>query len=329
MQNRKCCPLSFSAKMILSVLRAVKKSGLRKGPGTDYDDEVGKARAYNRKHPYREPRCVGASAMTLYAGNYPCLLMKRERDRLTDGAILFLHGGGDRDVWKPEVSFARRYGKRAGMDVFYPLYPPFTEASPEEAADFIFQVYRGIVKRYGADSTAVVGGSYGGLLGLQLLSRINSHNAAQKSAHNAAAEGDPVPMPGLLLLNSPFAYPKTAEEWALAERLEAEDPILPVGAYRYMRGMPRETAPDTPDSLLYPADMDFHGAPETYVFYADEACYAVADAIRQSFARDGAGERMHMHIEPGMMHCYAAAPVFRESRRDFNKEIKRLKRMGG
>jgi len=318
--------LSFSAKIILSVLRAAKKSGLRKGPGTDYDDAVRIARAYNRKHPYREPRGIGASTLTLHAGKYPCLLMKREKDGLTKKAILYLHGGGDRDVWKPEVGFARRYGKRAGMDVFYPLYPPFTEASPEEAADFVFRVYRGILKRYGARNTAVVGGSYGGLLALQLLSRINAQNHA---AQDASAGGDPVPMPGLLLLNSPFAYPKTEEEWALAEKLEAEDPILPVGAYRYMLELTRKTAPDTPDCLLFPADMDFHDAPETFVFYADEACSAVSDAIRQSYEQDGAGDRLHMHVEPGMMHCYASAPVFRESRRDFYKQIELLKRMGG
>ena len=71
--------------------------------------------------------------------------------------------------------------------------------------------------------------------------------------------------------------------------------------------------------------MDFHNAPETYVFYTDEACSAVADAIRDRFARDGAGERLHMHVEPGMMHCYASAPVFRESRRDFGRQIDLLK----
>ena len=106
---------------------------------------------------------------------------------------------------------------------------------------------------------------------------------------------------------------------------EAEDPILPVGAFRYMLEMTRKAAPDTPDSLLYPADMDFRGAPETWVFYADEACSAVAEAIRQSYARDGVLDRLHMHIEPRMMHCYASAPVFRESRRDFDRQIERLR----
>ena len=94
-----------------------------------------------------------------------------------------------------------------------------------------------------------------------------------------------------------------------------------------MLGLTLKLAPDTPDWLLYPADMDFHNAPETYVFYTDEACSAVADAIRHSYARDGVGDKIHMHVEPGMMHCYASAPVFKESRRDFNRQIAWLKQI--
>jgi hypothetical protein len=45
------------------------------------------------------------------------------------------------------------------------------------------------------------------------------------------------------------------------------------------------------------------------------------------YSKDGVGARMHMHIEPGLMHCYASAPVFKESRRDFGKQIALLKRL--
>ena len=71
----------------------------------------------------------------------------------------------------------------------------------------------------------------------------------------------------------------------------------------------------------------FHNAPETYVFYAEEACAAVADAIENSYVRDGSGGKIHMHREPGMMHCYASAPVFKESRRDFNRQIVLLQQL--
>ena len=171
----------------------------------------------------------------------------------------------------------------------------------------------------GAERVAVVGGSYGGLLAMQLLTWINRNNDDKERVR--------IGMPSLLIMNSPFGYPKTREEWELAERLEKADPMIPAGAFRFMLEATLKTAPDTPDHALYPADMDFRDAPETCVFYAEEACAAAADAIRRSYERAGAGGKLHMHIEPGMMHCYASAPVFRESRRDFGKLIALLRQL--
>ena len=139
--------MSLGAKIAVSVMRGIKKTGLIKGPSADLDAALRKARDYNRKHPFKEPTDRKADYQTIQVGQYPCLIIKPENG--TRKAILFLHGGGDHDAWKPEVSFARTYGKRAGMDVYYPLYPPFTEASPAQTADFIFAVYREMAKKYG------------------------------------------------------------------------------------------------------------------------------------------------------------------------------------
>lgn len=309
--------MSLSAEIILSAMRGIKKTGLIKGPGADLDADLKKARKYNLKHPYREPKDQKAVYQTVWVGQYPCLVIKSAKQ--SDKAILFLHGGGDRDTWKPEIPFARTYGKRTGMDVYYPIYPPFTEASPAVTADLILKVYLEIVKEYGPGKVAVIGGSYGGFVAMQLMTLINRNN--EEGIH------DQIAMPHLLIMNSPFGYPKADEEWRRAEKLEKDDPMIPVGAFRYMLGLTLKEAQDTPDYLLYPADMDFRDAPETYVFYAEEACSAVSDAIRQRYELDGAAEKMHMHIEPGMMHCYASAPVFKESRRDFNKQIALLKQL--
>lgn len=309
--------MSLGAKIAVSVMRGIKKMGLIKGPGADLDAELRRARAYNRKHPYREPADRKAVYQTIQVGPYPCLVIQPEKR--TNRAILFLHGGGDHDAWKPEVSFARTYGKRAEMDVYYPLYPPFTEASPSRTVEFIFMAYREMAKAYGADKAAVIGGSYGGFLAMQLLTRINRNNADEAK--------EPVDMPRLLIMNSPFAYPKTEAEWKRAEALERDDAMITPGAFRHMLDLTLKLSPDTPQWMLHPADMDFHDAPETYVFYATEACSAVAEAIKHSYARDGSGGKMHMHIEPGMMHCYASAPVFKESRRDFGKQIALLRRL--
>ena len=309
--------MSLGAKIAVSAMRAIKRSGLVKGPGADLAAELTRAREYNRKHPYREPTDRKAAYETRWVDGYPCLVIRAAGP--AEKAILFLHGGGDHDAWRPEVAFARTYGKRAGMDVFYPLYPPFTEASPARTAEFIYRVYREMAGEYGADRLAVLGGSYGGLLAMQLLTRINRNSGDAETA--------PPEMPGLLIMNSPFAYPKTEAEWKRAEELERDDAMITPGAFRAMLKLTLKLAPDTPDALLYPVDMDFRGAPETYVFYTEEACSAVADAIRRGYARSGVGERLHMHVEPGLMHCYASAPVFRESRRDFGRQITWLRQL--
>ena len=94
--------MSFSANIILSAMGAVKKTGIIKGPGMDADINLRRAREYNRKHPYKEPSDRKAAYKTIYAGGYPCLVIRQRQTPLSGKAILFLHGGGDTDAWKPD-----------------------------------------------------------------------------------------------------------------------------------------------------------------------------------------------------------------------------------
>ena len=126
-------------------------------------------------------------------------------------------------------------------------------------------------------------------------------------------------------MNSPFAFPETRDEWTLAGKYEKSDLMVSEGSFRLMMDGVMRADPQTPDYTLYPDKMDFHYAPETFIFYAEEACACVSDAIQRSFERDGA--MLHMHKEPGMMHCYACAPVFPESKRDYNKQIELIANM--
>ncbi|MBR1457555.1 MAG: alpha/beta hydrolase [Oscillospiraceae bacterium] len=302
--------MSFSAKAAVSALRLAKRLGVFPKNG-DIDSEIAKAKEYNKKHPYKEPSDHKALYGTVKVGGYPVLTIK-QRGTPHKKVILFLHGGGNKDTWKPEISFARNYGKLTGADVIYPIYPPFTEMPVVDTADFIYEVYKSAAIKYGAEKIAVVGGSYGGFLAMQLITWINRN-------------GNKVDMPALLIMNSPFAFPETAKEWALAETLEKNDLMVSEGAFRLMMDGIMRADPQTPSYALYPDKMDFRHAPETYVFYAEEACACVSDAIRKAYARDGAV--LHMHREPGMMHCYACAPVFPESKRDYRKQIDLIKKI--
>ncbi len=93
--------MSLGAKTAVSVMRSIRKTGLIKGPGADLDVELRRAKDYNRKYPYQEPTDRKADYQTIQVGQYPCLVIKPENR--TRKAILFLHGGGDHDAWKPEV----------------------------------------------------------------------------------------------------------------------------------------------------------------------------------------------------------------------------------
>ena len=98
-------------------------------------------------------------------------------------------------------------------------------------------------------------------------------------------------------MNSPFAYPKTSEEWRLAEELEKIDVMLPVGAFRYMFGLTKRVAPETPDYALYPMDMDFHNAPETYVFYAEKSVQALFCALKsRSWLKNRSGRCILLRV---------------------------------
>ena len=302
--------MSFSAKAAVSAMRFAKKLGLFPKTG-DLESETAKAKDYNKKHPYKEPSDHKALYSTEHVAGYPVLTIK-QRVTSHKEAILFLHGGGNKDAWKPEISFARNYGKMTDTDVIYPIYPPFTEVSVVDTADLIYEIYKSVATKYGAGNTAVLGGSYGGFLAMQLITWINR-------------DGNKVDMPALLIMNSPFAFPETAEEWVLAEKLEKNDIMVPEGAIRFMMAGVMQADPKTPAYALYPDKMDFHHAPETYIFYAEEACACVSDAIQKAYDRDGAV--LHMHREPGMMHCYACAPVFPESKRDYHKQIERIKKI--
>lgn len=149
--------MSITVHILLSAMRAVKKTGLIKGPDTDVDENLRKAREYNRRHPYKEPSDRKATYRTIHEGGYPCLVIRQRHTPPSGKAILFLHGG---------------------------------------------------------------------FLAMQLLTWINRNNADE--------ENERIEMPQLLIMNSPFGYPKTNEEWTLARELEKTDVMLPFGAFRYM-----------------------------------------------------------------------------------------------
>ena len=62
-------------------------------------------------------------------------------------------------------------------------------------------------------------------------------------------------------------------------------------------------------------------APVTYVYYARETLAGNHRAYELRYKKCGCEDKMHMHIEDGMMHGYSCLPVFKESKLVFEEQI--------
>ncbi len=99
-----------------------------------------------------------------------------------------------------------------------------------------------------------------------------------------------------------------------------------VNAFRGL-GLIASHGQKTPKDTYCPVYMDFHDAPETYLYFAEEICVGNARAYKAAYARAGEGNRLHIHIQPEMMHGYSCVPVFPESKKSFNEAIQLLNKV--
>ena len=276
------------------------------------EEELAKAKEYHAKHPFQMPTDKRAFYTRKDIAGYPCLII-RQTEKANRKAILYLHGGLQ-NIWKSEISIARNYGKRSEVDVWYPIYPAIMEAPLRNIIDVIYEMYHEMVVLYGAENCAVVGGSIGGFFALQLVNMINEK--AEKAI-----------MPKILIALSPGGVPDDEAGWAAMERYSQKDPVLKVSDVRMKEKIIHLLDPECPKRYYTPSAADFTGAPPTFIFYAEETCAGNVEGYRKAYEKAHAGEKLHMHIEPNLMHCYAIMPIFRESRRDYYKQIRLLKKL--
>ena len=303
--------MSKASEKIIKTMVKIRDFGLIPLPDVeDTDINMLKARVYNRKHPFVMPKDKKAGYQTIHIGGYDCLIITPKTVDGSSGGILYLHGGGNKNTWKEEIVLARKYGEKTGRMIYYPLYPAISQAPVVKAADYIYALYMHMYDEY-KGKVSVIGSSYGGLLAFQLITWINRNGI--------------IHMPERMILHSPFALCKTQEEWDKEKIYSLKDPMVGPGSMKYMKNMIFKADRHTPDYAVYPSKMDFHHAPETFVYYGEETCLCIADSYRQAYEKAGAENRMHMKKEMGLMHCYACMPIFKESRRDYAEQIHLLR----
>lgn len=225
-------------------------------------------------------------------------------------AILFLYGGGM--ILKPDrgdIKFAAGVGKRSKSDIWFPYYPLCLENSIDILYQMIFEVYKRMVKEYGAENISFLGFSSGAALSIGLC----QYNHEQEN---------PLPMPKLVIACSPGCVPLTAEENAKMRDLSEKDIMVDARFMFHMKDIMTH-GKNVPQYMLSAACGDFTDMPEIHFYYGtDEVLYAEADYFEKACRKYNV--TYHMHIGKGMCHCYPMIPFIPEAKRALSEIIQIL-----
>ena len=216
----------------------------------------------------------------------------------SDYVCIYVAGGGMLKYPKPSqakelVSLA----KTTGRNMLLPYFPLAPEYDLIDALNMLYATYKMALEHYPAEKIAFLGGSSGAAMVLWLMSFINR-------------QGEGVPMPGKIALNSPGSA-LTAEERKRAEELNRTDLIMSTTALdNIFKGM--TGGKELPEELLYTSKGIYDGIKDVYLSYGgDEVFSAAAQSTAQRLKSYGA--KVTLEIAEGMYHTYAVMPFVKEA----------------
>ena len=279
-------------------------------PAGSAEELLTQARKYNAKNPFVKPSDGKAEYRVEKIRDDRDLLIVRSNKR-TDNkncAVLFIFGaGGTMNAWKPHLMMIRNIADKTGAEVFMPLYPLCTDAPVSAAVDTVYETYKRILNDYPAEKAVITGDSSGGNCCLSLISMIN-------------ISGEGLKMPKLAILHSPGGVPHDEASWSRMREQSKRDAPGMLSMVEFFPEICRH-GEDVPDYMIHTALGDFHNAPETYIYYcAEETLASYGKDIEDAYIRDGS--TVHVHYEPGVIHCYSAYPAFKESKQACDEWLK-------
>lgn len=229
---------------------------------------------------------------------FPVLSVKHKRP--SGGVCVYVVGGGM--LKYPQKSQARemiKYAKELRRDMILPYYPLCPDHNLYDVYDFLYELYRALLRETPAEKIAFLGGSSGGNHTLGLISHIN-------------AKGEHLPMPGKVYASSPGTVLYTEEELKKAEELDKTDLVMSRKALELIfDGM--AAGKEVPDYMKYLQKGDYTGLKEAYLcFGGDELFSAAAESIRKRM--EECGVTVTLEVGTGLYHCYSSMPFVAEAK---------------
>ena len=215
--------------------------------------------------------------------------------------LFYIHGGAycksfDKNHWKSLADIARQ----TGCGLVAPNYPLLPLHTALEAHKLVMGLYADLVGRVSANRIVVAGDSAGGGFSLAL-------------AQEARDAG--LPMPGLLILISPFVDIAGGDE-----TLQEKDTWLHVDACKAY-GLSWADGLDEKDPLVSPLYGDMHGLPPTVLFSGTwEVFYT--DILKTERKLREAGVKTTLYTGEKFGHVYPLYPI--PEGKKVRKEISRI-----
>jgi len=278
----------------------IKRSGIKKILALPTKELLQKAQKMNGTRCFKIPKDGRYSYEDIvFLNQFHCFKIGSKAVKAKK-AVLFLYGGGM--ILGPDhgdIKFATNIGEQSESDIWFPFYPLCIENSIDYLYKMVFEVYKRMVQKYGAENISFLGFSSGAALCIGLC----QYNHQQSES---------LPMPKLVIACSPGSVPQSAEEKAKMQDLANKDIMVdPAFMSRMQDIMSHEK--DVPTYMLSGICGDFTDMPEIHFYYGtDEVLFAEADYFKKACEKYNVA--YHMHIGNGMCHCYPIIPFCPESK---------------
>lgn len=276
------------------------------------EDEIRKViEKQNRHRGVFIPTDHKACYETIRVNDFPCLIVRKNREPAERAILYFFGGGMVIGPDKGDLPVMRKLVQETGCDVWFPFYPLCTEHCITETYDMVYECYLRMIALYGGGNVSTCGFSSGGALALGI------------AAHNSAL-GAPLPQPRHIVAVSPGEVPWNDAERARMQALNASNVAIDYAFMVLVEKFMRHGRNDVPAYMLSGSRGDFSGVGDIHFFYsADEVLYGALPDFAVACKR--ANVPHIAFARPGMVHCYCMLPYFREAKEDFAKIAEILK----
>jgi len=206
---------------------------------------------------------------------------------------------------KGDVDVIVKLVHKTNSDVWFPMYPLCIDHCITDAYEMAYECYRQLIDLYGAGNVSTCGFSSGGALAIG----IAAYNNTMK---------EKLPMPRHIVAVSPGEVPWNDAERAIMQANNPKDMMVDYAFMEKVEKYEKQGRDDVPEFMIHISKGDLRGVDHIHFVYSiDEVLYGA----KQNFidACKKYGVKYSVRERPGMIHCYAMLPYFRESKEDFDE----------